>query len=123
MRVDNTSSKILDITSGVPKGSLLGPTLFCIFINDFPDVLIFCEPFIFADDRKILAVQRSYWEVQDDLHGIENWIIQNKMELAIDNCAYLNFRGRDLQLKIMGKDLAKSTTVNDHGIHVAADVS
>ena len=123
VRVDNTSSKILDITSGVPQGSLLGPILFCIFINDLPDVLMFSEPFIFADDLKILAVQRSYWEVQDDLHGIENWIIQNKMELALDKCAYLNFRGRDQQYKLMGKDLAKSTTVKDLGIHVAADVS
>ena len=84
---------------------------------------MFSEPFIFADDLKILAVQRSYWEVQDDLHGIENWIIQNKMELAIDKCAYLNFRGRNEQYKLMGKDLAKSTTVKDLGIHVAADVS
>ena len=81
------------------------------------------EPFIFADDLKILAVQRSYWEVQDDPHGIENWIIQNKMELAIDKCAYVNFRGRDQQYKLMGKALAKSTTVKDLAFHVAADVS
>ena len=60
MRVDNTSSKILDITSGVPQGSFLGPILFCTFIR----------PVIVADDLKILAVQRSYWEVQDDLNGI-----------------------------------------------------
>ena len=57
VRVDNNSSKILDITSGVPQGSFLGPILFCIFINDLPDVLMFSEPFIFADDLKILAVQ------------------------------------------------------------------
>ena len=93
--VDNTSSKILDITNGLPQGLLVGPILFCIFINDLPDVLMFSEPFIFADDIKNLAAQRSYWEVQYDLHGIGNWIIQNKMELATDKCAYLNFRGRD----------------------------
>ena len=122
VRVDNTSSKILDITSGIAQGSLLGPLLFCIFINDLPDVLMFSEPFIFADD-KILAAQRSYWEVQDDLHGIENWIIQNKMELPIDKCAHLKFRGRDQQYKLMTRELAKSTTIKDLGIHVAADLS
>ena len=52
-------------------------------------------PFIFADDLKNLAVQGSYWEVQDDVHGIENWVIQNKMEVAIHKWAYLKFRGRD----------------------------
>ena len=35
------------------------------------------------------------------------------MELAIDKCAYLNFRGGDQQYKLMGNDLAKSTTVKD----------
>ena len=59
VRLDNTSSKILDITSGVPQGSLLGPILFCIFINDLPDVVMFSEPFIFADDLKIFVVQRN----------------------------------------------------------------
>ena len=82
---------------------------------------MFSKPFVFADDLKILAVQRSYWEVQDDLLGIENWIIQNKMDLTIDR--YMKLRGRDQQYKLMEKDLAKSTTVKDLGIHVAADVS
>ena len=63
-------------------------------------------------------MQRSYWEVQDELVGIENWVFQNKIELAIDKCAYLKFRGRGQQYKLMGKDLASSTTVKDLGIHV-----
>ena len=79
MRVDNSSSKILDITSGVLQGSLLGPLVFCIFINDLPDVLMFCESFIFADDLIILAVQKIYFSVQDDLHWIENCVILYKM--------------------------------------------
>ena len=45
---------------------------------------MFFEPFIVADGLKILALPRSYWEVQDDLHEIENWVIQNEMELAKD---------------------------------------
>ena len=41
----------------------------------------------------------------------------------IDKYAYLEFRGRDQQYKLMWKDLAIFTTVRDLGIHVAADVS
>ena len=74
---------------------------------------MFSEPFIFADDLKILAVQRGYCEVRDDLHGIENWVIQNKTELAIDKCAYLKFRVRDQQYKLMGKDLAETAKAAD----------
>ena len=50
VRADNTSSQFLEITSGVPQGSLLGPLLFCVLINDLPDVLRFSDPYLFADD-------------------------------------------------------------------------
>ena len=56
VRVDNIKSKPLSVTSGVPQGSLLGPILFCKYINDQPDALRFGEPFMFADDLKILHI-------------------------------------------------------------------
>ena len=94
VRVDNTRSETLDVTSGVPQVSLLGPLLFCIFINDLPDVLVFSDPFIFADDLKILAVKKTFWQVQNDLNGIEQWLNENKMKLAMDKCAKLSIRGQ-----------------------------
>ena len=103
-------------------GALLGPLLFCIIIYDLPDVLMFSEIFVCADDPKNLAVQRRYWEVQDGLHGIENWVIQNKTELAVDKCAYLKYRCSEQQYNLMGKYLTNSTTVKDLGKHLAADV-
>ena len=94
VRVDNTRSETLDVTSRVPQGSLLGPLLFCTFINDLPDVLVFSDPFIFADDLKILAVKKTFWQVQNHLNGIEQWVNENEMKLAMDKCAKLSIRGQ-----------------------------
>ena len=58
VRVDNVISETPDVTSRVPQGSLLGPLRFCIFINDLPDALSFSYPYIFADDLKLLSINK-----------------------------------------------------------------
>ena len=90
VRFDFYTSTVLEITSGVPQGSLLGPLLFCVFINDLPEVLHFSDPSIFADDQKILSVGRKQDQIQLDLIKIEDWVRQNNMELAFEKCAQIN---------------------------------
>ena len=69
VQVDGSSSEWADVTSGIPQGSVLGPTLFSIYINDLPDVV---HSFVklFADDAKLYAVVNTVNDaniVQEDL--------------------------------------------------------
>ena len=66
-RVGNSLSTYRNVLSGVPQGSVLGPLLFVIFINDLPDHILSSIPYIFADDTKCLQAIRS----TDDIHTLQ----------------------------------------------------
>ena len=53
--IENTSSSIGYVTSGVPQGSVLGPLLFVLFINDMPNALLTSDCRLFADDIKLYS--------------------------------------------------------------------
>ena len=68
----STWSKVL---SGVPQGSVLGPLLFIIYVNDLPDVLHCCIQ-QYADDAKLYFIIKSYNDInsfQHDLDSIAEW--------------------------------------------------
>ena len=58
VRIGNSMSTLCKVLSGVPQGSVLGPLLFVIFINNLPECIKFAIPFIFADDTKCLLAVR-----------------------------------------------------------------
>ena len=55
--VEGHFSDWASITSGIPQGSVLGPLLFSIFINDLPDCISDCCVKIFADDTKLYKLE------------------------------------------------------------------
>ena len=75
--VNGQNSKLNKINSGVPQGSVLGPLLFLVFINDLTHVVKHCEIRLFADDTclfiKINDRLVSGNLINEDLYAIENW--------------------------------------------------
>ena len=67
------------IKSGVPQGSVLGPLLFLVFINDLPEHLI-CNPKLFADDVSLNAImydeKYSTENIEHDLKLIHDWSVK-----------------------------------------------
>ena len=74
-----------DISSGVPQGSILGPLLFVLFVNDLPSVLDGCNILMYADDTVLYYSERDADEIgrtiTKDLNLVHDWLLDNNMFL------------------------------------------
>ena len=90
------SSTILDVEYGAPQGSILGPLLFLIYINDLPSCLEHSTPVFYADDSNLLIsdsnCQTLIRKGNEDLANVQNWILSNKLALNIGKTQAIIFR-------------------------------
>ena len=102
VRVNKQYSDFSAVASGIPQGSILGPLLFIIFINDLPDNLNSnCK--IFADDTKIYGPSQNYNILQDDLIRLLEWSDKWQLHFNKSKCSVLH----------MGKNNPDSTYFTD----------
>ena len=66
--VNGSLSKVCSLGCGVPQGTILGPLLFFIYINDLPNCLSFCQPRMFADDTHITYASADLHSMQSSLN-------------------------------------------------------
>ena len=79
VKFNECKSEKFAVTSGVPQGSLLGPLLFFIYVNDLTTRVKLCAALGYADDFKLVSTQPA--DIRTDLEAIESWSEVNKMEL------------------------------------------
>ena len=81
--VNNELSSESNITCGVPQGSLLGPLLFIIYLNDLVNCVKSCQVQLYADDTVLYFSHPSIHNVetalQADLEKVNHWMCQNKL--------------------------------------------
>ena len=80
--VSGIMSSKYNITCGVPQGSILGPLLFLIYVNDMP-VAVKCKLMLYADDSALLVSGNVVSEIETvlnaELVAVQEWLIDNKL--------------------------------------------
>ena len=114
------------VISGVPQGSVLGPLLFLIFINDL-DVGIENWILKFADDTKVFSSVSSVEEhskLQKDLQAINRWSEEWQMLFNVDKCKVMHIgkENQNLSYYMDGKQLEDVNQEKDLGIIITNDL-
>ena len=124
IRINNIFSNWQEVISGIPQGSVIGPLLFVIFINDLPDVIKNSHIFLFADDMKLfnpIYNEDNCNILQKDLTSAEKWSETSLLKFHPDKCCNMRIGRSSIRNDgyTMGKDqktINKAETVKDIGV-------
>ena len=97
VEIRGTRSDRLRVTSGVPQGSVLGPVLFLVYINDLVNEME-CSALLFADDAKIyrnISSEDDIASMQRDVRRLEEWSRKWLLDFNIDKCITLHVGHRN----------------------------
>ena len=124
--INGTDSNVENMQFGVPQGSVLGPILFLMYINDLNNAIKFSTTRHFADDTNLLISNNNLKKLKKqlnfDLRNLSNWLKSNKISLNASKTEMLIFRSPykkinyELNIKLDGKKIYPSKYVKYLGV-------
>ena len=96
--VNGNESSNRPVTSGIPQGSVLGPILFVIYINDLPEC-VEANTYLFADDTKIfreIKTEADRKHLQDDLDKLQQWSATWLLKFYPNKCKVMSISNKRL---------------------------
>ena len=127
VKINGVESSFLKLNIGVPQGSVLGPLLFLIFINDLPYATDF-KVKLFADDTLLTLEGDEYadlkYKVNMEISKVHNWLCVNKLTLNISKSKYMIITNKtkpspsEFYVKINGTNLENCSSYKYLGVYI-----
>lgn len=95
VQIGSVKSKSVPMPHGVPQGSILGPILFLLYINDLPLNITEGKTVLFADDTNIILSDNKEENLQMKINAtstkLDKWLANNKLKLNVNKTVYVSF--------------------------------
>ena len=100
VEIDGVKSQVKNVSMGVPQGSILGPLLFIIYMNDISTASKIFNVILYADDTSLASVLNAFnlgrepisTHINQELDKINTWLMSNKLSLNVEKTKYMIFR-------------------------------
>ena len=113
LKISCKKLKLKAIHCGAPQGSILGPLLFILMINDLPTISSSVNTKLYADDTALKQKEQNLQQYNEDLSKTRIWLKMNKLNLNLDKITNINFNRK----KILNRQYKVGTDNVKKGFH------